>query len=73
MIAGSVPELGMWSVQGAIRMNHVEGDNWEVQVSVPGNKNIEYKYFIMSSHGNVTWELGQNIVLNSSHLKQPKR
>lgn len=43
-LSGNIPELGNWDPAKAIRLQCCESDNWSVQVDVPYDKPMEYKY-----------------------------
>ncbi|KAI0279175.1 glucoamylase [Russula aff. rugulosa BPL654] len=61
-LAGSVDALKDWSPQDAISMNHTNFQTWSVNVTLPGDTYIEYKY-LRKFFGRVTWESGPNRVL----------
>lgn len=43
-VVGSTVELGNWDPNNAIRLKWTEADNWSVQISLPIDKVIHYKY-----------------------------
>lgn len=43
-VVGSVAELGCWNINKAKRLSWGEADNWFVDVSIPNDQNIEYKF-----------------------------
>lgn len=78
-ISGNVPELGSWEPTKAIRLECFESDNWSVEVNVPIDKAIEYKYveggfddirYAVSVNYRVglKWEIGENRKLNLSEI-----
>ncbi|KAK2957088.1 putative 4-alpha-glucanotransferase DPE2 [Blattamonas nauphoetae] len=48
-ISGSIPELGEWDADKAVRMNGFNG-NWIAYVTIPINTTFEYKYFYRSGN-----------------------
>lgn len=63
-LAGNVPELGNWSISGAIGpLFNSSGSigtypTWFYDVNVPAGTTISYKFLKKDSSGNVTWEGG---------------
>lgn len=63
-LSGSIPELGKWSISGAIGplFNSTESigtyPTWFYDVNVPAGTTISYKFIKKDSSGNVTWEGG---------------
>ena len=51
-LTGSVPELGQWDLNRALRMSYVSEHNWTLSVNIfhqnkANNKAIEFKYVVM--------------------------
>ncbi|GAB3992508.1 carbohydrate-binding module family 20 domain-containing protein [Glycomyces albus] len=59
-MVGSIDELGDWT---AIESAHLSGQSypeWTGTISIPAGTSFEYKYVIVDSGGNYTWESGSN-------------
>ncbi|WP_096185680.1 alpha-amylase family glycosyl hydrolase [Evansella halocellulosilytica] len=63
-LVGNVPELGNWDPDQSIgpMFNQVvySYPTWYYDVSVPAGEELEFKFLIIDSNGNVTWESGDN-------------
>jgi len=64
-LAGSVDALKDWSPNNAISMSPVNYPIWSVNVTVPGDTQIQYKY-IRRFLGSVTWESDPNRELTTA-------
>ncbi|MBN7819550.1 alpha-amylase family glycosyl hydrolase [Bowmanella yangjiangensis] len=71
-VVGNIPELGNWDPAKALDAFHnpnpSEWWKWFLPVSVPKGTNIQFKYIIKDSMGNVTWESGANRSASSSAI-----
>lgn len=43
-LSGNVDELGAWDPLRALRLQCFESDNWSVEVEIPYDRDIEFKY-----------------------------
>eukprot|EP00198_Chlamydomonas_reinhardtii_P002415 XP_001691751.1 predicted protein [Chlamydomonas reinhardtii] len=57
-VVGSVPELGSWDPNRAVRMQWTDGDTWQAVVRLPVDTDVQYKYVLvkMDGGGLVCWE-----------------
>eukprot|EP01025_Chloroclados_australasicus_P029702 TRINITY_DN2967_c0_g2_i3.p1 TRINITY_DN2967_c0_g2~~TRINITY_DN2967_c0_g2_i3.p1 ORF type:complete len:335 (-),score=33.12 TRINITY_DN2967_c0_g2_i3:1982-2986(-) len=63
-LVGSSPELGEWQLKKGIDMKWSEGDIWRMEVRLPSNIVIGYKYVVVGQDGNAcSWQNGNNSVL----------
>lgn len=56
-VVGNIPELGEWDVDKASEtFMSPNYPNWYLPVSIPADKEIEFKFIKKDSNGNVIWE-----------------
>ncbi|KAH7286120.1 hypothetical protein KP509_33G059200 [Ceratopteris richardii] len=65
-VVGNDPLLGNWEVSSAIPMDWGEGNVWTVEVDVPAEKQIEFKYVLTGESGEVEWQPGPNRVFDTT-------
>ncbi|KAF5333009.1 hypothetical protein D9758_015178 [Tetrapyrgos nigripes] len=59
-LAGSVEELMSWNADEAVALSRDDASTWSVNVKVPADTMIQYKYIRKDSAGKVTWEADPN-------------
>ncbi|MED4014466.1 alpha-amylase family glycosyl hydrolase [Sutcliffiella cohnii] len=65
-IVGNVPELGSWDPDKSTEaLLNPEHPYWFLPVSLPINRTIEYKFIKKNAQGVVTWESGNNRMINT--------
>ncbi|KAK7468998.1 glycoside hydrolase 15 protein [Stygiomarasmius scandens] len=64
-LTGSVDELKSWNPDEAVPLSRDGDTTWSIQISVPANTMIQYKY-IRKSNGSLMWESDPN-----HHTKSP--
>lgn len=58
-LCGSVPELGAWREEQAVKMRPASGERWEIEVEVDEPASFTYKYLLKDEeNGSVEWEFG---------------
>lgn len=64
LVTGSSPALGEWDIQRGIRLGHLGGGQWTLEVSVPANEEAgewTYKYALVDDHHHTNFlEAGPN-------------
>jgi hypothetical protein len=65
-VAGSESFCGNWDPQQAFKLSKVANNIWEgtIKLDEPAGKTIEYKYILFNEDGSITWEAGDNRILN---------
>lgn len=58
-MVGNIPELGNWDYFRAKKLNYVKNDNWNGDLSIKKEENIEFK-FIKKNTSGIIWENGEN-------------
>ncbi|MGE5672787.1 MAG: alpha-amylase family glycosyl hydrolase [Mycobacterium leprae] len=64
-LSGSVEELGNWGTSKTVAIGPLlcpNYPNWFLNVSVPANTTIQFKFMKIAADGTVTWENGSNHV-----------
>ena len=63
-IVGSISQLGSWNTDNAIALSASgytsSNPVWSGKISFAVGTSFQYKYFIKSSGGSITWESGNN-------------
>jgi alpha-amylase len=59
-VVGSIGALGFWDPAKAIPLSSAHYPVWSTTLSISPNTYFEYKYIVIDSAGNVTWESGAN-------------
>lgn len=60
-LCGSLPELGNWVPQQALRLQSLGNGHWQLWLNLnPGTDLLEYKYLLRSDSGQILWEWGPN-------------
>lgn len=73
-IVGNVEELGNWDVTKAVgplfnsTQSIAQYPNWFIDVNLPKNELIEYKFVKKDLSGKVIWESGTNHVIQTSNI-----
>ncbi|GAB4824516.1 hypothetical protein Ancab_007392 [Ancistrocladus abbreviatus] len=71
LIVGNDPILGCWNPTSAIPLNWSDGNIWTVELDVPINKCIRYKFLLKSSTGDVSWQPGPDRFFRPWETKNP--
>ncbi|MDQ8836426.1 alpha-amylase family glycosyl hydrolase [Streptococcus ruminantium] len=72
-IVGNVAELGNWDTNKAIgplfnaTASIAQYPSWFYDLSLPINKNIEYKFIKKNQYGQIVWEGGENHLLETGN------
>ncbi|MDQ8767650.1 alpha-amylase family glycosyl hydrolase [Streptococcus ruminantium] len=72
-IVGNVAELGSWDTNKAIgplfnaTASIAQYPSWFYDLSLPINKNIEYKFIKKDQYGQIVWEGGENHLLETGN------
>lgn len=65
-IVGNIAELGNWDPSEAPEaFLNPEYPYWFLPISVPTNETIEFKFIKVDENGNVTWESGENRIVDT--------
>lgn len=63
-IVGSISQLGSWNTDNAVALSASgytsSNPVWTGKISFPVGTSFQYKYFVKTSSGTVTWESGSN-------------
>lgn len=63
-LTGNVSQLGNWNTNNALALNADDYTQsnpiWKVSTTLPIGSTIQYKYFVKSSSGSITWESDPN-------------
>lgn len=50
LLVGSLPQLGGWGLEGAVRLTWGEGHAWTATVELPAGAELEYKFVVTDPH-----------------------
>ena len=68
-ILGSIPELGLWNLNGALFLKWNEGNIWNGEIKIERNLNyFEFKYAIEENNKIKIWQPGENNKINFEEL-----
>lgn len=71
VLTGSSPELGEWKLESGLRLGHLGGGQWTIEVALPANAEVgkwEYKYALVDDHHSTHFlEAGPNHRVPSIH------
>ncbi|KAM3134243.1 hypothetical protein pb186bvf_013663 [Paramecium bursaria] len=71
-LIGNIEQLGQWDVNNSLHMIAKGVANWELDIEIPYNTNVEYKYLIKEGY-NFIWEEGENRKFKTTlHDNKPK-
>ncbi|RAG83889.1 alpha-amylase [Streptacidiphilus pinicola] len=59
-VVGSIGALGFWDPTKAFPLSSANYPVWATTLSIAPNTYFEYKYIVIDSSGNITWESGAN-------------
>lgn len=66
-VVGNIPELGMWNSSQSTEAMLCPGyPEWYLPVSVPADKEIQFKFIKKDGNGKVVWESSANRVIKSA-------
>lgn len=57
-VVGANPEVGEWQVEAAPTLEWSEGDVWTVDLKIPAESELTFKFVVDKGNGNVVWEAG---------------
>lgn len=64
VVTGNAVALGEWDIQRSLRLGHLGGGQWTLEVSAPANEQVgnwEYKYALVDDHHHTSFlEAGPN-------------
>lgn len=63
-VSGSTVSLGKWDLDAAIVLEYAGNDFWAGEVDLEPQESAEYKYFIREASGYISWEGGNNRIVD---------
>uniref|UniRef100_A0A5B7B074 CBM20 domain-containing protein n=1 Tax=Davidia involucrata TaxID=16924 RepID=A0A5B7B074_DAVIN len=64
-IVGGDPMLGSWDPSSAIPLDWSDGHVWTVELDMPIEKSIHFKFILKGTSGNILWQPGQDRILQT--------
>lgn len=65
LLVGNDPTLGSWDPSSAVPLNWSEGGIWFVELDVPVELSIQFKFLLRQSTGEVLWQPGPDRVFQT--------
>ncbi|KAI3988913.1 hypothetical protein MKX01_016484 [Papaver californicum] len=65
LVVGDDPIIGVWDPSNAIPLEWSDGHLWSVQLDIPINKSIQFKFILKEPTGEVIWQPGPDRVLKT--------
>ncbi|XP_026412560.1 uncharacterized protein LOC113308291 isoform X2 [Papaver somniferum] len=65
LVVGDDPIIGIWDPSNAIPLEWSDGHLWSVQLDIPINKSIQFKFILKEPTGEVTWQPGPDRILKT--------
>ncbi|KAJ9172486.1 hypothetical protein P3X46_015716 [Hevea brasiliensis] len=69
LLVGDDPILGLWNPTNAVPMNWSDGHIWSVELDVPIESTIQFKFIIKQSNGDMFWQPGPDRIFKSWESK----
>ena len=70
-VVGSIPELGSWDFDRALKLDNVHGNTWEKMIQIRSDLLADFEYKFFTEPGRVV-ESGPNRI-SDAHLVEPQR
>ncbi|KAI3906587.1 hypothetical protein MKW98_009495 [Papaver atlanticum] len=65
LVVGDDPIIGVWDPSNAIPLEWSDGHLWSVQLEIPINKSIQFKFILEEPTGEVIWQPGPDRILKT--------
>ncbi|MCL7030701.1 hypothetical protein MKW94_020801 [Papaver nudicaule] len=65
LVVGDDPIFGVWDPSNAIPLEWSDGHLWSVQLDIPVNKSIQFKFIVKEPTGEVIWQPGPDRILKT--------
>ncbi|KAI3886572.1 hypothetical protein MKX03_005491 [Papaver bracteatum] len=65
LVVGDDPIIGVWDPSNAIPLEWSDGHLWSVQLDIPINKSIQFKFILKKPTGEVIWQPGPDRILKT--------
>ncbi|KAK6943519.1 Carbohydrate binding module family 20 [Dillenia turbinata] len=65
LVVGDDPVLGLWDPEGAIPLEWSDGHLWTLELDIPTEKSIQYKFILKGVTGKILWQPGPDRVLQT--------
>ncbi|KAI3930050.1 hypothetical protein MKW92_014910 [Papaver armeniacum] len=65
LVVGDDPIIGVWDPSNAIPLEWSDGHLWSVQLDIPINKSIQFKFILKEPTGEVIWQPGPDRILKT--------
>ncbi|KAI3886571.1 hypothetical protein MKX03_005490 [Papaver bracteatum] len=65
LVVGDDPIIGVWDPSNAIPLEWSDGHLWSVQLNIPINKSIQFKFILKEPTGEVIWQPGPDRILKT--------
>ncbi|XP_065877509.1 uncharacterized protein [Euphorbia lathyris] len=69
LLVGDHPTLGLWNPTNALPMNWSTGHIWNVELDVPIETTMQFKFILKQSSGEVFWQPGPDRIFKSWESK----
>ncbi|OAY57746.1 cyclomaltodextrin glucanotransferase isoform X2 [Manihot esculenta] len=69
LLVGDDPILGLWNPTDAVPMNWSEGHIWSVELDVPIESTIQFKFILKQGTGDMIWQPGSDRIFKSWESK----
>ncbi|XP_027071398.1 uncharacterized protein [Coffea arabica] len=66
LIVGDDPMFGLWEPSNAIPLNWSEGHVWTVEMDIPCDKVMKYKFILKRGDNTILWQPGPDRILRTS-------
>ncbi|KAJ4834681.1 hypothetical protein Tsubulata_003578, partial [Turnera subulata] len=58
LLVGDAPMMGLWDPSSAIPLNWSEGNMWSVELDVPVDLTMNFKFILKQNDGEIVWQPG---------------
>ncbi|KAK6943101.1 Carbohydrate binding module family 20, partial [Dillenia turbinata] len=65
LIVGDDPMLGLWDPESAIPLEWSDGHLWTLEMDIPMEKSIQYKFILKGITGKILWQPGPDRILQT--------
>ncbi|OAY61086.1 uncharacterized protein LOC110614812 [Manihot esculenta] len=65
LLVGDDPIIGAWNPESAAPMNWSDGHIWSVELDVPIESTIQFKFILKQSNGDMIWQPGPDRIFKS--------
>ncbi|KAM5583280.1 hypothetical protein ABKV19_003269 [Rosa sericea] len=65
LLVGNEPIIGQWNPSSAIPLNWSDGNIWTVDLDIPIDRAIQFKFILKKSTGDLLWQPGPDRILHT--------